>query len=109
MSVQTADIVLHRQTNRYYGWDFAALLPSGVTLSGTPTVSISPTGELAASSVQVNSSTFTDPDATTITASKGVIAKLTGAVPGKKYKVEVYCAFSNGDADAVSTWVIGAN
>ena len=79
--------------------NFTNKIPSGVSLTGTPTVSFSPSGP-SASSVQVNAAMFTDDaiqgDPDTVAIGKGVLFKVSGVVARTTYTVTVS---ATGDDD----------
>jgi hypothetical protein len=91
MSNETSDpLSKHASAERTYGFDFSPQLKTGETLTGTPTITATPADELTIASVQVNSSHFDDPDGnTSIAASKGVTAKISGGESGTVYTLVV--------------------
>lgn len=91
----------HPSDSGYLYFNFTNKLPSGVVLSGTPTVTTTPSG-LTISSVQVNSATFVD-DAIqgaplTVAIGKGVLFKVTGLAKGTGYTVT--CKATGDDSEA---------
>lgn len=101
-------LYLHRGDAAWKGIDFGPLLVAGVVLSGTPTISILPATGLTASSVQRNSSTFSDADAgvTAIVANEGVIAKFDPSAVGR-YVVTATCDTDDDQTLAVDvTFVV---
>lgn len=78
----------HPSESRVYGVDFTRLLTAGETLTGTPTVTVSPSG-VTATSPAVNSSTFEDDDEVTIAVGKGVQVRLAGGSDSVDYLVTV--------------------
>jgi len=63
--------------------DFANLLGSGDSLSGTPAVTLDPSGEATAASAAISG------DAVTFTVS--------GVVQGRRYRVKVQCGTTNSE------------
>jgi len=105
MSATAEPLSKHASASRTYGFDFSPLLKSGEILSGTPTVTITPAGELEASGAQVNSSQFDDPDGnTSIAATKGVTALFSGGESGTEYSVEVSCGI-DGKSETLAVTV----
>lgn len=78
----------HPSESRVYGVDFTRLLAVGETLTGSPTVTVAPSGVTASGSV-VNSSTFLDDDGVTIAVGKGVQVRLAGGSDGSDYVVTI--------------------
>lgn len=104
-SVSTTPEVLHMHVNDvgWKGFDFDPILPAGESLTGTPTISISPSSGLAAASVGVTASAFydADPEIDPIAIGSGVIAKFTATVAAK-YTVTVTCGTTNGQTLSVT-------
>lgn len=74
--------------------DFTALLNSSETLTGSPTVAISPAG-LSSSSESVIAAAFTPlAGGSEIAVGKGVALTLTGGASGQRYTLTVTCATS---------------
>lgn len=83
--VKTADEVLPAVV------DFTSLLDSSETLSGSPTVSISPNGPTLGSAT-VNSSAVTPRDGgTAIAIGKGVQFLISGGASRQRYELTVSC------------------
>jgi hypothetical protein len=78
--------------------DFAGVLPAGVTLSGTPTVTMS---VAVGTDADPQSHVSGTPAIATVTgANKAVSFTLASLVPGVEYVVDVY--FPRSDAPAVA-------
>lgn len=79
----------HPSESRKYTINFGPLLGSGETLSGTPTVSATPSG-LTLGSPTINSSTVTDPvDGSTCAANEGVQVQVSSGTSGVEYILTV--------------------
>jgi len=84
------------------GVDFGKFLPSGVTLTGTPTINVTALNGLDASP---NSRISGGPSVGTIsTANNGtgntntsVLYQISGCTPGETYQLDIYCTRSDGD------------
>ena len=103
---QTTPIFKHSSTTRTYGVDFGRELPSGTTLSGSPSATATPDG-LTISAVAIISSMFTDvDDTTTIAANEGVSMLIAGGASGDKYELTTVCGTSDsGEQIAMTTRV----
>lgn len=76
------------------GIDFTLYgLVSGETLTGTPTASVT---TLTASSLVVNSATFTNRKGGTVAIGKGVQLTLAGGTAGQDYELDVTATTTNG-------------
>lgn len=87
-----------------FGFDFTKLLRSGETLSGTPDVTCTAaagsgtaTGDLTITSVLVNVSAFDNDEGGSVSAGKGVQARIAGGVTGGDYTVRCRAATTQGD------------
>ena len=92
----------HPSESRVYGIDFTRLLATGETLTGSPTVTVSPSG-VTASGAAVNSATFLDDDGVTIAIGKGVQVRLAGGSDGADYLV----TFSVGTSQSNTLVAVG--
>ena len=63
--------------------EFAALLATGDSLTGTPTVTARPAGDLTISGVAISGTT--------------VVFTVTGVVRGRRYRLTVTCATANSE------------
>ena len=86
----------HPSDSRIYGFDFTRLLASAETLTGTPTVTVSPSGPTA-SSPAVNVATFPDDEDVSVAIGKGVQLRLAGGTDGRDYLVTVSVGTSLGN------------
>lgn len=93
---------MHARDIAWKGVDFGPLLPEGVTLSGEPTLTLSPTVGLDYSQEQVNDSEFADADdgQVAIVAGEGVVALFAPTRHGR-YRVTVECDTSDDQHLAV--------
>lgn len=104
----TRIIAKHVSADRIYGFDFSRQILSGTeTLSGAPTATVNPTGELSLGAPSINSSTFTDTDnVKTIDANEGVLMQLSGGVAGSTYEVTITVDVSGGSEKVAETFQV---
>lgn len=84
---------------RNCGVSFIPKLRSGQSLTGTPTVAISPSGPTI-SDVARNSSAL-DINGVSVPASKAVAFKITGCTEGEDYTITVSCADDSTPAETL--------
>jgi hypothetical protein len=108
LTVRSTPLIKHLGASRLYGFDFGPLIGSAGALTGTPTVTVTPTTDpaLTATDPQVNGSAFTDPDGvTSIGVGQGVLVTLAGGLAGQEYRVTVTCSIAGGGTEAVTCLV----
>lgn len=100
--------IMHPDETVILGHGFGPLLASGETLTGTPTVTITPSGELAAGSVQINTTAaFTDKDGTnSIAQNEGVTASYSYSGSGEDKTYTVKAKATNNTTSEVHVVVI---
>jgi hypothetical protein len=89
MTSTTPQHVKHPSEVRNCAVSFVNVLDSGELLTGTPTVSATPTG-LTFASIKVNTVALTINGAT-VAVGQAVQFKVTGGTSGVKYQIEVSC------------------
>lgn len=92
----------HTGATRTVGFDFGPQLLSGTeTLTGTPTIAVSPSG-LTVGTPAINSVSFLDVDnSRQIAADEGVLVEVSGGTAGVEYAVTVACGVAP-DGEIVS-------
>src|SRR4051812_28428419 len=83
----------HPSETRTAGVSFVNVLESGESLTGTPTVTATPSG-LTISNIQTNAVAVTINGAS-VAVGKAVLFSVAGGNNGKKYQLEVQCS-TNG-------------
>lgn len=86
----------HPSESILYAIDFTALLSSGETLSGTPTVTGSPSG-LTIGTPAVNTATLVDDEGNTVAIGKAVQVRISAGTAGIDYVLTVSCATTGSD------------
>ena len=86
--------------------NFTGILADGETLSGTPTVTVSPSGSLTVASVAVNVATYVNDHGTTVAVGKAVQFRVSTATAGTEYTLTVTCATTSGDTRAVKCTLV---
>ena len=91
--------VKHSTENILFGVDFTALLQSGETLTGTPTVTNATvtTPALTLGSPIVNTSAFTNDDGATVAIGTGVQVRISSGLSPTDYVLTVTCGTSNSN------------
>lgn len=84
--------------------NFTRILADDETLSGTPTITVSPTGPTIASPV-VTTATYTNDYGTTVAIGKAVQFRVSGGTAGTEYLLTVTCTTSSGDTRAVKCYL----
>lgn len=75
--------------------NFIPLMASGDTLTGTPTVAVSPSGPTLGTPTK-NSTTLSDINGNTLSANQGVQFTVTGGTANTDYVITVTCSTTNG-------------
>lgn len=86
----------HPSETRTGGVSFVNLLESGESLSGTPTVSSTPTG-LTISNIQKNSTAVTI-NGVSVAANKAVLFSVAAGESGVTYELQVQCSTDGSPA-----------
>lgn len=107
--VETNPTTLYMHTSEVSrkGFDFGPLLPDGITLTGTPTIVITPSSGLAAASIAVNTGEFADADNARlpIAANEGVTAMFTASTAGT-YTLVITCGTSDSQTLPVNSTIV---
>lgn len=100
-------LYLHRNDEAWKGVDFGPLLAAGVTLSGTPTITVDPDTGLTVSNEAINSAEFSDadPNVAPIAEDEGVIGKFDPSAEGE-YTVTFQADTSDGQHLAVDVQMV---
>jgi hypothetical protein len=95
--------VKHSTESILYGVSFQALLQTGETLTGTPSVAIDLTTvpPLVAAPAIVNTAPFVDDDGVTVAIGQGVQVRISGGLSPSDYSLTMSCATSGANQRAV--------
>ena len=91
-----AALTKHPSESVFYAVDFTNILASGETLSGTPTVTVSPTGPTIGAPT-VNTGVLTDDEGNTVAIGKAVQVRVSAGTDGIDYTLTVSCATTASD------------
>ena len=86
----------HPSESIAYAIDFTSLLSTGETLTGTPTVSGSPTG-LTIGTPAVNTATIIDDEGNTVAIGKAVQVRISGGTDSIDYSLTISCSTTASD------------
>lgn len=80
-----------------YRWNLSPRLKPGQTLTGTPTVSATPSG-LTIGTPTINTEPFDDDEvpANTVPVGEGVISRIEAGAPKQTYELTCLCATNDG-------------
>ena len=96
----SAPKVKHSSESLLFGVDFTKLLAAGETLTGTPSVALTPAGPTI-SGPAVNLQSFTNDDGATVAAGAGVQFRAAGGTSPTDYTLTVTCATTAGNTRTV--------